>query len=154
MNGSGEDYREWRRRDVLDTAGDKIGTVEDIYYDDATGKPQWLLVKTGLFGTKKTLVPAYDIGLQGDELTVPFTEERVKAAPKFDPDEMLTDEQERNFYSYYDLEYVASIEAVRWDPTSGLSEEEVRGRLGRPSQCLRLGQTIMMEPAAQDDEEA
>jgi sporulation protein YlmC with PRC-barrel domain len=153
MSGSGEEYRLWRHKDVLDTTGDKIGSVDDVYYDDATGRPQWLLVKTGLLGTKKVLVPAYDVGLQGDELTVPFTEEKVKGAPRFDPDEMLTEEHERTLYSHYDLDYVASVEAVRWDEKAVPSEEEVRHLLGRPSQCIRLNQTVMMEPVPQDDEE-
>ena len=154
MNGSGEDYRSWLHRDVLDSGGDKIGTLDDIYYDDATGKPQWLLVKTRLFGTKRTLVPASEVGVMEAGLAVPFTEHAVKEAPKVHPEESLTEEQERQLYSHYGLDYVASIEEVRLDPAAGISEEEMRSRLGRPSQCVRLDQAIMMEPAAQDGEEA
>ncbi len=154
MNGSGEDYRAWIHRNVLDSGGKKIGTLDDIYYDDATGRPHWLLVKTGLLGTKRTLVPAYDLGIKDSGITVPFVEDTVKDAPRVHPDEMLTEDQEKRLYTYYGLDYIASIEAVRWDPAAGLSEEEVRNRLGRPSQCVRLDQTIMMQPAPQDDEEA
>ena len=44
-------------RTMLDRDGDKIGKIDDIYEDRQTGQPEWALVHTGLFGTKKTFVP-------------------------------------------------------------------------------------------------
>ena len=40
---------------MIDRDGDKIGKIDDVYEDKQTGKPEWALVNTGLFGTKKTL---------------------------------------------------------------------------------------------------
>jgi ribosomal 30S subunit maturation factor RimM len=37
--------------------GKKIGNVSTIYTDNATGEPEWLTVKTGLFGQQETFVP-------------------------------------------------------------------------------------------------
>ena len=48
---------EWRGQELLDNDGDKIGTIEEIYLDTDTDRPEWALVKTGLFGGKGTFVP-------------------------------------------------------------------------------------------------
>ena len=80
-----EEYREladWADRDLLDPNGDKIGKVDELYYDETTGKPDWLLVRTGLFGTKKTFVPASEVRQQGEDLVVSFSKDRVKDAPR------------------------------------------------------------------------
>jgi sporulation protein YlmC with PRC-barrel domain len=47
----------WRGRTLVGVEGDKIGTVEEIYLDAETNEPEWLAVKTGLFGTHVSFVP-------------------------------------------------------------------------------------------------
>ena len=42
---------------AYDQAGQMIGQVATVYRDKATGEPEWLMVKTGLFGMKETFVP-------------------------------------------------------------------------------------------------
>jgi hypothetical protein len=37
--------------DVYDTACDMIGSVGQVYLDAQSGDPEWVTVKTGLFGT-------------------------------------------------------------------------------------------------------
>ena len=41
---------------VLDGNGTKIGSVGDIYLDEQSGDPEWVLVSTGWFGGKGTFV--------------------------------------------------------------------------------------------------
>ena len=48
---------EWRGRNAVDSDGDKIGSIDEIYMDAETGKPEWLAVKTGMFGSKVELRP-------------------------------------------------------------------------------------------------
>ena len=83
---------QWTGHDLLDVNGDKIGTVEDVRYGDATGGLKWLVVKTGLFGTKKILVPAGEVRASEDALVVPYAKDRVKDAPGVDVDETFTTE--------------------------------------------------------------
>ena len=44
-------------RTLVDRDGEKIGTVDEVYTDQDGGQPEWALVHTGLFGTKKNFVP-------------------------------------------------------------------------------------------------
>jgi uncharacterized protein (TIGR02271 family) len=90
---------------VRDRDGDKIGTVDEVYFDDATNRAEWLTVKTGLFGMKTTFVPIEGAQPQGDELQVPYEKERVKDAPSIDPDHELTRPEEQELYSFYGLRY-------------------------------------------------
>jgi sporulation protein YlmC with PRC-barrel domain len=47
---------EWRGRDVVDSDGDKIGKLEEVYLDTDSGRPEWAAVNTGLFGMKQSFV--------------------------------------------------------------------------------------------------
>jgi len=42
---------------VVTTGGEKIGSIGQIYLDDSTNEPQWVTVKTGLFGSSESFVP-------------------------------------------------------------------------------------------------
>ena len=86
---------------VRDSAGEKIGKVGQVYLDDTTGQPEWVTVKTGLFGTKENFVPLAAAHVDGDELVVEVTKDRVTDAPKLDEDGHLTEEQETELYAYY-----------------------------------------------------
>lgn len=95
---------EWTGHQVIDTAGDKIGTVQDVRYDEGADRPQWLVVKTGLFGTKKVLVPASDARMDGDRIRVPYTEDRVKDAPQVMDTDSLSRDEQQELSLYYGLE--------------------------------------------------
>jgi uncharacterized protein (TIGR02271 family) len=86
---------------VRDNSGDKIGKVGQVYLDDTTGRPEWVTVKTGLFGTRESFVPLAAAHVDGDELVVDVPKSRVTDAPKIDEDGHLSEEQETELYSYY-----------------------------------------------------
>ena len=87
--------------DVYDAEGTKIGTASEVFLDDQSGNPEWVTVKTGLFGTKETFVPIREADLTGDGLRVPVTKAQVKDAPKIDTDGHLSPQEEEELYRYY-----------------------------------------------------
>ncbi|MGZ4567373.1 MAG: DUF2382 domain-containing protein [Blastococcus sp.] len=90
-------------RDVYDETGDKIGSASEVYLDDETGQPEWVTVRTGLFGTKESFVPIRDADLTDDGVRVPVSKARVKDAPKIDTDGHLSPQEEQELYRYYGL---------------------------------------------------
>ena len=92
---------------VYDTNGDKVGSVGQVYLDDATNEPTFVTVKTGLFGMKETFVPLNQASQAQDGLTVPFDKDFIKDAPNVDADGSLTPEEEQHIYEYYSLDYTA-----------------------------------------------
>ena len=81
--------------------GDKIGAIEEIYLDAATDQPEWALVNTGLFGTKRTFVPIGEATERDGTLVVPFEKATVKDAPSMDANGQLTKKEEAELYRHY-----------------------------------------------------
>ena len=111
--------------DVYDSDGDKIGSVEDIYYDEQTNQPEWISIGTGFFGTKRVLVPLEGADLRGDALHVPYSKSHVKDSPDIDADE-ISEDAERQLYSYYGVR----ASERRSDTVLPEGREAARGRRG------------------------
>ena len=96
--------RTWEGRTLLDLDGGRIGTIDAIYLDDQTGQPEWALVNTGLFGTKSSFVPLAQTTQTGDDVRVPYDKQLVKDAPRIDPDQHLSEAEERQLWRHYRLD--------------------------------------------------
>ena len=102
---------------AYDQAGQKIGQVATVYRDEATGAPEWLTVKTGLFGMKETFVPLALARVRGErEVELAADKDTVTSAPKIDPDAHLSPAEEEQLFSYYGLGY------GEWRGPAGLPE--------------------------------
>jgi uncharacterized protein (TIGR02271 family) len=95
----------WRSKTAVDSDGEKIGTIEEIYLDAETNQPEWLAVKTGLFGSKISFVPIADATDAGDDVRVPYSKAQVKDSPHADPDGQLSQQEEAQLYRHYGLDY-------------------------------------------------
>ncbi|MFH8976268.1 DUF2382 domain-containing protein [Streptomyces sp. NPDC017890] len=100
---------------VYDGDGNKIGDAKHVFFDDMTGRPEWVSVKTGMFGSNESFVPIRDAALVQDHLEVPYRKDQVKDAPNVDVDAggHLSETEEHRLYDYY---------GINWD--SVLSEAE------------------------------
>lgn len=88
---------------VVTDHGDKVGAIGQIYLDDTTGAPNWVTVKTGLFGTAETFVPIDSARVNGQDLVVGYDKDTIKAAPRVDADGSLSPEEEDTLYRHYGL---------------------------------------------------
>ncbi|MFJ5720725.1 PRC and DUF2382 domain-containing protein [Streptomyces sp. NPDC093149] len=88
---------------VYDNAGEKIGSVGRVYVDDNTGRPDWITVKTGLFGMKESFVPLAGARRVGSDLHISHPKDRVKEAPRVDADAHLSVAEEEELYRHYGL---------------------------------------------------
>lgn len=96
-------------RSVYDQDGDKIGNVGQVYVGDRSGRPEWVTVKTGLFGMKESLVPLTGARRAGEDIHVPYAKDTVKEAPRLEADEHLDPGQEKQLYHHYGLTAAGSI---------------------------------------------
>ncbi|MFD5464337.1 PRC and DUF2382 domain-containing protein [Kitasatospora sp. NPDC127059] len=88
---------------AVDRNGDKIGTIDEVYLDDATGRPEWAAVRTGIFG-RDAFVPLTTSEFSGEELRVPYDKSLVKDSPDFGVGQHLSPAQELQLYRYYGLD--------------------------------------------------
>ncbi|MHA7145332.1 DUF2382 domain-containing protein [Arthrobacter sp. TmT3-37] len=91
------------RGHVLDSNGTKVGSVGQVYLDDQTGDPSWVTVKTGLFGTSESFAPLQGANVNGDDVTIAYTKEQVKDAPRVESDGQISPEEEDRLYRHYEL---------------------------------------------------
>lgn len=94
-----------RGQTVVGSDGSKIGKVDEVYLDDQTNRPEWVAVKTGLFGTHVSLIPLSAAEQRGDEIAVPYDKDMIKNAPHQDVDEHLSPTEEQELYRYYSVSY-------------------------------------------------
>lgn len=82
---------------------EKIGKVGQVYLDDQTQEPNWVTVKTGLFGTKEFFVPLDLAERYERRINVPYSKSQVTAAPHTEIDQSLSPEEEDTLYEYYEV---------------------------------------------------
>ncbi len=91
---------------VVGEGGTKIGNIGQVFLDDETGTPEWVTVKTGMFGGAESFVPLAQGNVSGNEIQVPYGKDKVKDAPRVDADGggHLSPDEESDLYRYYGLD--------------------------------------------------
>jgi PRC-barrel domain len=98
----------WRSLAIVDRDGVTVGTINEFYLDRETGHPTWALVTIGLFGTTKSFIPLVHATEVDDGLQVPYEKDHIKDAPRVDPHDELTPDEEANLFAHYGVEYQPS----------------------------------------------
>ena len=102
-------FAEWHGKDLIDSNGERIGKLEDVYFDVETEQPEFGTIKEGLFGRHLTFVPLTDVFAGPDNLQVSVTKAKVKDAPNIDLEgDELSSADESALYHYYERNYTPS----------------------------------------------
>jgi uncharacterized protein (TIGR02271 family) len=89
--------------DVYDVDGQKVGTASHLYASDVSGAPEWVTVKTGLFGSKESFVPLTGAHAEQDGLHVGAHKDLIKDAPRIDDNGHLSESEAGELYRHYNL---------------------------------------------------
>ncbi len=103
-----QEIETWYGQPLLDSVGSKIGEISDSLLEAETGQPAWLTVTTGGFGKKETLVPVHGASQSDDGIRVPYDKAQIKDAPSVKPDQELSDDDVRQLYAHYALDFDAT----------------------------------------------
>ncbi len=109
MNTS-HDYTTWLGRQVLDSEGNQLGRIRDIYEDEETGQASWASVQGGILGTSTYYIPLNDAHLDDADVRVNYDYDMIRAAPKMHGDEFGKDmaSELSNYYHHPQSETVAN----------------------------------------------
>ncbi|MER6300931.1 PRC and DUF2382 domain-containing protein [Kitasatospora sp. NPDC001539] len=90
---------------VHDAEDSKIGKADHVFLSDATGKPEWVSIKTGWFGTSESFVPIRDARVVDDHIQVPYLKDKVKDAPLVTVEDggHLSEREERRLCRHYGI---------------------------------------------------
>ena len=138
---------------VYDEAQDRIGSIEEIFYDRDSRRPEWIGIGTGFLGTKRVLVPVEGARTEGDGVYVPYAKDKVKDSPDIDGDE-ISRETEDELYAYYALSRGrAQVDGGVAEASVTRSEEELRvGKRETETGHARLRKWVETEPVSEDVE--
>ena len=110
-----EDARSWPGLEVFDCEGERVGRLTGIYVTGDSGRPEFGLVRTGLFGLRSVLVPLSGAFEEGGALIVDLDKHAIKGAPHLRRDEPLSDEAEKELYEHYGLDPGPSPRPELWE---------------------------------------
>jgi stress response protein YsnF len=102
--------RGWGGHDLVDRDGVKAGSIVDLYVDGQTGQPTWGLVRTGLLGSRQTLVPLGQATVPlavvvsgAGSVQVPFESAAILDAPSVAVGEEISEATAIALHRYYGL---------------------------------------------------
>jgi hypothetical protein len=98
------DYGEWPGRDVLDSGGERLGGVREIYLDRETGRPEWVLVDVEAEDEAR-FVPLADASVGTTTIRVAHSADTVRHAPGIGAEPRIDQSEERRLYDHYGLGY-------------------------------------------------
>src|ERR1700744_4616458 len=86
---------------AIDANGDKIGPVGQVFLNDDTGRPEWVTVSTGLFGSRESVAPLYGAQAGDGELRLGVTRQMIKDAPSVGAEGRLDGTDLDALYQHY-----------------------------------------------------
>jgi uncharacterized protein (TIGR02271 family) len=144
---------DWRGRDIIDSDGEKVGTLEELFRDEDTQQPEWAVVRTGMFGTKLSFVPIQGAEPRGENVQVLFSKAQIKDAPRIDDsDGQLSQDEEAQLYEHYRLTRSNGHDTSgpTTDEAMTRSEEELKvGTAERERGRARLRKYVVTEQVTQ-----
>ena len=120
---------------AYDVHYEKIGTVDDLFADN-DDRPKYVGVKTGLLGTRTTLIPIELVRVNDKRKLVEVEADKntIKEGPTFGDDREITSEFEHRVLSYYraEIQHVSSAkreaDVPHYPDTTGGERIDLRPR--------------------------
>jgi uncharacterized protein (TIGR02271 family) len=140
---------------AYDGAGDKVGSVGNLYTSDTTGQPEWVTVNTGMFGSKHTFVPLAGAHVEGDGLHLAPTKSKIKEAPRIDAGGHLSEQEASQLYQYYGLQLPTGDRQTSTPPMAGrdragqAGDSSMRGGKHRDAGSAEVGDQSMIRSEEQ-----
>jgi hypothetical protein len=128
---------DWEGRTLLDRDGDKIGTIEEIYLVEDTGRPEWALVKLGRLGSRARLVPLAGADPVAEGIRAAYEKSVVTGAPRVDTDEEPSEDEVVAVYRHYGIAYGEDANGRAHDEAAGSTNGVVDKRDEPVSDLLR-----------------
>lgn len=91
-------------RPVYGLQDERIGDVEVVYYDDASGKAQWIGIRNDGAASGLMLLPLGAAHLQDNSLHVPYSKQQVMSAPDIGDTNHIPSETEQRLYTHYQFQ--------------------------------------------------
>jgi len=95
--------RGWRGWRIDDVDGERVGSVEAVYVDAATGEGAWLLARLGRLRRRRTALPLGDAVGAAGRVWVPYERALIRAAPAIEQGAELSRELELALCTHFGI---------------------------------------------------
>ena len=96
-----QDLPDYTHRAAIDAEGNRIGKISRVYLEQQTGQPMWVLVETGLFGTRQSFAPIHGSRRDGERVFLAVSKDQVKDSPNIARDAHISQEEQDALREYY-----------------------------------------------------
>src|SRR3954464_9278190 len=94
--------RGWIGHRVDEMGGSSVARIQDVYVDQESGEPAWLVIKIGRFG-KLTALPVRDCAGAAGHVWVAYPPDTIRVAPSIESGRPLAREQELEICADYGI---------------------------------------------------
>jgi len=105
-----EHIEQWRGQTVVDSDGEQLGKVDEIYFDSASDAPVLIAIKSGLLGRHSKLVPVDGLRVGREYVRVAHSRESIDAAPETSGDGPPDQEELAALGTAYGLRFSDQLE--------------------------------------------
>jgi hypothetical protein len=125
-----EQIEEWTGQDVVDCDGEKIGKLEDVYFEAESRDAVFGCVKSGMLGRRHLLVPLAGASLSRDHVRVAYPHDQVKDGPQAESGATLESATQQELARHYGLDLPATPAGSepRYESASARAEREERAQ--------------------------
>ena len=102
-----EQIEEWLGQEVLDSDGERVGKLDEVYYSNTANEAIFAIVKSGLLGRKASVVPLAGASVGRDHLRLAYSAAQIDQAPNIDPRDTLEVDDARGLGAAYGIEVPA-----------------------------------------------
>ena len=89
---------------LVDAAGAEVGTIGEVYSDEASQQPEWIGVDVdGVLGSKRVVAPVHGSFILDNKVSVPYSRELVLGSGAGEA--LITGDHERALYERYAIPY-------------------------------------------------
>ena len=103
----------WIGSALIDADGRTLGTIDEMYRHEESGRPQWVVVKLGRFGRRRSFVPLNDSRRTAAGIVTPHSKSLITSAPAAGLEDRLRDDEVIALYRHYGLPHDALVDAPR-----------------------------------------
>jgi hypothetical protein len=100
-----EQIEEWLGQEVLDSEGERIGKLEDVYYSSHRGEPVLVSVKRGMLGRRVSLAPLAGASVGRDHVRLAYTQAQIEGAgAQVDAEDTLDEQSTAQLGAVYGID--------------------------------------------------
>src|SRR5665213_3741652 len=75
-----DQIEEWLGQEVVDSAGERVGKLDEVFYSAASGDATFASVKSGMLGRRSELVPLAGASVGRDYVRLAYSAEQIEQA--------------------------------------------------------------------------